>query len=175
MWMERNANPKNKTMETNDSTESTNNRMSFIDYGDWHIGKECMTVLIDRPDGRQVVVGRINFDYDSNAKKPMYRSYDANGKEIYGASYNLALVKKQYKRHEQAYVAHVEHQERRQRVGDPIEKLSDEFGGAGAVIPKTPRTPKPSPYAKELGKKGNTLKKIREEKINTRKEKTLTR
>jgi hypothetical protein len=141
-----------KTMNRENSEKSV---MSFIDYGDWHIKKEIMTVLIDRPDGRQVVVGRIHLDYDDNAKKTAYRSYDANGKEIDSPNYSLMQVKKQFKRHEDQFVAEVEQRDRQPRAGETIDSLSDELGATGTSSVKTPRTPVPSPYAIELPKAKN--------------------
>ncbi len=84
------------------TTEYSESAISFAEHKD-PITDEIAAVVMDRPGGRKAVVAYIREDYDSNAKKKTYRTYDVDGKEIIAANYSLTVLKKEIQRKEQMF------------------------------------------------------------------------
>lgn len=84
------------------SKETSNSAISFAEYKD-PITDEVMTVLMDRPGGRRAIIAHIHKEYDSNAKRPTYRTYDTDGKEVIAPNYSLTQLKKEIRRNEQMF------------------------------------------------------------------------
>ena len=84
------------------ATEYSESMISFAEYKD-PITDEIATVLMDRPGGRKAIVAHIHKDYDSNAKRATYRTYDTDGKEIISPNYSLDQLKKEIRRNEQMF------------------------------------------------------------------------
>ncbi len=76
--------------------------ISFAEYKNSITG-EVATVLMDRPGGRKAVVAYIREDYDANAGKKSYRTFDVDGKEIVPANYSLTHLKNEIRRSENVF------------------------------------------------------------------------
>jgi hypothetical protein len=83
-------------------TEYSESAISFAENKE-PIAGIVATAYMDRPGGRKVVIAHICEEYDANAQRKMYRTYDVDGKEILAPNANLAQIKKEIRRNEQLF------------------------------------------------------------------------
>lgn len=147
---------KQKNMETTLSPESKN-RVFFVDIGDWAPGKTIMYALVQREDGRESLLARIEMGYDDNVQQATYRAYSYKGEEVAVPGYSLARTKKEIRQKGEDLLVQLDIDESLNRNAEARDVLNDILNGR--LVP--PEAPIVSPLSAEFEKPAPDKKRAR--------------
>jgi hypothetical protein len=118
----------------------------FIDLGDWQFNTTIIYFVVDRTDGRQSALAKIEYNYDDNAQRASFRAFDYKGLQITPSSYSLGRVKKMLLNKQPELLVQMELDEKDTRSRDAIDPLDGDI----AAPHNAPKQPVPSPYGSEV-------------------------